>query len=108
MSKPQLTEAELLDLVSEDLETEAGDDGIGAYEYFGARGTDRRPYVEVTTGSVVVDVTDYAHAGEDDLPAYVHGYAYHEDEECGFTLCFRTLTEDENGRVFALYAVDPD
>lgn len=107
MSKPPLTEAELLDLVSDDLETEAGDDGIGAYEYGGAPGYDSRPYVEVVTDSVSVDVTDHAHEEEDDLPTAVHGYASHDGQDCGFMLYFRILAE-ENGRVFAHYAVKPD
>lgn len=105
--KPQLTEDELIDLVSEEIETEAGDDGIGAYEYFGQRGTDSRPYVEVTTDSVTIDVTDYAHAEEEDLPTAVRGTASHGDETCAYTLYFRTLAE-KDGRVLAIYAVDPD
>lgn len=101
---PALTEDALLELVAEDLETEAGDDGIGAYEFWGSPGTDRRPYCEIVDGLVEVDVTGYAHA-DDDLPTYVTGSKDHEGTAYPFILHFR-CTKAQNGRVQAVYAVE--
>ena len=101
---PELTEAALLELVADDLETEAGDDGIGSYECWGDRGTDRRPYCQIVENSILVDVTDYAHEDED-LPTHVSGTKDHEGTACPFILHFRH-TKERSGRVQAVYTVE--
>lgn len=69
---PPLTDDQLLELVADQLTTESGDDGIGAGEFHGQRGTDRRPFTRIAEGVVEVDVTDFAR-GDDELPEVVHG-----------------------------------
>lgn len=101
---PALTEAELLELVADDLETEAGDDGIGEFEFWGQRGTDRRPYCQIVEMLTEVDVTDYAHE-DDDLPTYVCGAKDHEGTRCPFVLHL-CCTKAQNGRTLAVYAVE--
>ena len=102
-----LTEEQLLDLVREDLETEAGDDGIGPYEFWGQRCSDSRPYVAVIECDVDVDVTDYPHE-EGDLPDFARGTVAHDDDqEAGFTLALVRVTE-KDGRAIATYRVAED
>lgn len=101
---PALSEEELLEMVAEDLETEAGDDGIGSYEFWGQPGTDRRPYCQIVEMLTEVDVTDYAHE-TDDLPTYVCGSKEHEGTRCPFVLHLR-CTKAQDGRTLAVYAVE--
>lgn len=102
-----LTEDQLIDLVRDEIETEAGDDGIGAYEFWGQRCTDSRPYVGIVTDTVTVDVTDYPH-GEGDLPDYARGAVWHDDDrKCDFTLALLRVTE-QDGRTLATYRVAED
>lgn len=78
-TEPITDPCELPDVIAAALTTKREDQGIGPYEYHGARGVDRRMVDVVREGCVCVDIA--AFPNPDDLPDEVDGSVECEDGE---------------------------
>lgn len=103
-----------------------GDAGVGPYEYWGARGVDSHPYVEIEPQIIPVDVTRLYTEGEQggdcDLPLIVLGDASYgcggDCDECHhrgpcppegeipFVAVLREVAHTTRGRWIARYHVE--